>query len=388
MRHDHDSLVQLPRRVSEQVEHLLARARVERAGRLVAEHHVRSGDEGARDRHPLLLAAGELGGAAVTELREPHRVEQEVEPPRLEAPAAEPQREGDVVLDVQGRQQVVRLEHEAHVIAPEGGELTCLQARDLGSAEVDGAAAGPVKSRSTVQQRALARAGGAHDRGEGALRDGEVHAAEGGDAAGACAVGLDDGLQAQRFGGARIDGGGEWCGGHDSTLWAPDPASHPARCRIDGGAGYTVLGRPLRQTVRVKDGRMRRWLRAWGYLAVEAGVSIASVVFLSLGLALLPLMIITGGVLLMPEAVRGLHGWTDVNRRRVGAYRGEELPPISHVLPPASTIDDRLRFAFSRATGRDLLWLAVQGIPVLFLSMLTISLPVAAVNSLAITYYW
>ncbi|WP_210274218.1 sensor domain-containing protein [Microbacterium sp. Se63.02b] len=138
----------------------------------------------------------------------------------------------------------------------------------------------------------------------------------------------------------------------------------------------------------MKDGRMRRWLRAWGYLAVEAGVSIASVVFLCLGLVLLPLMIISGGVLLMPEAVRGLHGWTDASRRRVGAYRGEELPPIGRVLPPGSTLDERLRFAFSRATGRDCLWLAVQALPVLFVSLVTISLPVAAVNSLAVTYYW
>ncbi|KJL24504.1 Signal transduction histidine-protein kinase/phosphatase DegS [Microbacterium oxydans] len=133
---------------------------------------------------------------------------------------------------------------------------------------------------------------------------------------------------------------------------------------------------------------MRRWMRAWGFLAVEAGVSIASVLFLSVGIVLLPLMIITGGVLVMPEAVQGLHRWTDVNRRRVGAYRSEPLPPIGHVLPPASTIEDRLRFAFSRATGRDVLWLVVQGLPVLFLSLLTISLPVAAVNTLAITYYW
>lgn len=133
---------------------------------------------------------------------------------------------------------------------------------------------------------------------------------------------------------------------------------------------------------------MRRWLRAWGYVAVEAAVSIASVVFLSLGLVLLPLMIITGGVLLMPAAVRGLHAWTDMNRRRVGVYRGEVLPPLGRVLAPGSTIDERLRSAFSRTTGREVLWLAVQALPVLFVSLVTAALPVAAVNSLAITYYW
>ncbi|MEU4014042.1 sensor domain-containing protein [Microbacterium sp. NPDC028030] len=138
----------------------------------------------------------------------------------------------------------------------------------------------------------------------------------------------------------------------------------------------------------MRDGRMRRWLRAWGYVAVEAAVSIASVVFLSLGLVLLPLMIITGGVLLMPAAVRGLHAWTDMNRRRVGVYRGEVLPPLGRVLAPGSTIDERLRSAFSRTTGREVLWLAVQALPVLFVSLVTAALPVAAVNSLAITYYW
>lgn len=138
----------------------------------------------------------------------------------------------------------------------------------------------------------------------------------------------------------------------------------------------------------VKDGRVRRWLRAWGYLAVEAGVSIASLLFLCLGIALLPFMILTGGVLLMPEVVQGLHRWTDLNRRRVGTYRGEELPPIGRTLPAGSGIDARLRFALSRSTGREVLWLVVQGLPVLFLSLLTISLPLATVNTLAVTYYW
>lgn len=133
---------------------------------------------------------------------------------------------------------------------------------------------------------------------------------------------------------------------------------------------------------------MRRWLRAWRYLAVECGASVVSLLLFCVGLVLLPLMVITGGVLLLPAAVRVLHSWSDLNRRRVGAFRGEELPTIGRTLPPGSTLDDRLRFAFSRPTGRDLLWLAVHALPVMWVSLLTAVLPVAAVNALAVIYYW
>ncbi|WP_435748670.1 sensor histidine kinase [Microbacterium sp. PMB16] len=138
----------------------------------------------------------------------------------------------------------------------------------------------------------------------------------------------------------------------------------------------------------MKDGRMRRWLRDWWYLVVELGASAVSLLLFCVGLVLLPLMIITGGVLLMPQAVRVLHWWSDVNRRRVGAYRGIELPSASRTLPRGSTIDDRLRFAFSRATGRDAVWLAVHAIPVMWASLIAVALPFAALNSLAVPFYW
>ncbi|WP_344709138.1 sensor histidine kinase [Microbacterium luteolum] len=138
----------------------------------------------------------------------------------------------------------------------------------------------------------------------------------------------------------------------------------------------------------MKDGRMRRWLRDWRYVAVEFAASVVSLVLFCVGMLLLPLMIITGGVLILPQAVRILHAWSDLNRRRIGAFRGVDLPPISRPLPPGATIDDRLRFAFSRSTGRDALWLAVHALPVFSVSLLAAVLPVAAVNALALTYYW
>ena len=52
--------------------HLHAELLVERGQRLVEQQHARLGDGGARQRHALLLAAGELRRQAVGELGQPH----------------------------------------------------------------------------------------------------------------------------------------------------------------------------------------------------------------------------------------------------------------------------------------------------------------------------
>ena len=56
--------------LEEQALHAFARHGVEVAGRLVGEHGARLLHEGARHRHPLLLAAGELARPVVEALGE------------------------------------------------------------------------------------------------------------------------------------------------------------------------------------------------------------------------------------------------------------------------------------------------------------------------------
>ena len=59
---DHDDgLTEVTDGPMQEAEYVGRRARVEVAGRLVGEHHVRPGDERAGAGHPLLLAAGQLG---------------------------------------------------------------------------------------------------------------------------------------------------------------------------------------------------------------------------------------------------------------------------------------------------------------------------------------
>jgi hypothetical protein len=57
------------------LEHLLRTARVERAGRLVGQDDLGVVGEGARHRHALALAAGELIGPLVDMVAEPEALE-------------------------------------------------------------------------------------------------------------------------------------------------------------------------------------------------------------------------------------------------------------------------------------------------------------------------
>ena len=138
----------------------------------------------------------------------------------------------------------------------------------------------------------------------------------------------------------------------------------------------------------MKDGWGRGWLRDARFLGVELGASVVSLVLCCMIVVLLPLMLITGGILLLPQVVQVLHAWSDRARRRIGRRRGEDLTPLGRTLPRGATIDERLRFAFSRAAARDALWLAIHAFPVMWVALLTLALPLSAVNSLAVTWYW
>ena len=79
VRDHHDRLAELLDRVTQELEDLGARRRVEVAGRLVREDDVRLRDERTGDRDALLLATGELGGAVREAIAESDRGDQLVE---------------------------------------------------------------------------------------------------------------------------------------------------------------------------------------------------------------------------------------------------------------------------------------------------------------------
>jgi hypothetical protein len=134
---------------------VLAELRVKRAERFVEQQHARLEHERARQRHPLLLAAGELIGLAVRELGQVDELE------RL-CHALGPlgllellvlQTERDVLGHVEVREQRVALEHGVDV-APARRD-----ARDVAAVEHDPPARRLLEAGDHPQRRRLAAAG-------------------------------------------------------------------------------------------------------------------------------------------------------------------------------------------------------------------------------------
>ena len=169
----------------EDADDLLGRVRVEVAGRLVGEQDGRIGDQGAGDRHALLLAAGELRGVVVLAAGEADPLERGAGAAgafaRREAEVAVEQRQLDVLGRPRPRQQVEALEDEADLGVADLGPLVAVEPRDVDAVEPVAARGRPVEAADDVHQRRLARAGRAHDGHELAARDRQADPLERGD---------------------------------------------------------------------------------------------------------------------------------------------------------------------------------------------------------------
>ncbi len=154
---------------------VLAQARVERAERLVEEQHLRRQDEGPRERHPLLLPAGELARLplrVVAELDERERLGHPGPMLRLRQPLVlEP--EADVARDVEMREERVALEDRVDV------PLVGRHLRHVDVVEHDPAARRPLEAGDHPQRRRLPAAGGADHGEELAARHPHVDAVDG-----------------------------------------------------------------------------------------------------------------------------------------------------------------------------------------------------------------
>ncbi len=161
-------------------DHLLAAAAVERARGLVGQDHLAAVHQRARDAHALLLAARELARPVVAAVVQAQAREQ-LPRPRL-ARRAVGARVHRRHLDVAGGRQVlhevVALEDEAEVLAPQLGQRVAVERAHVVARDRVAAAAGAVEAAQDVHQRRLARARGADDREHLAVADVEVHVLE------------------------------------------------------------------------------------------------------------------------------------------------------------------------------------------------------------------
>src|SRR5829696_3792393 len=174
----HHGLSELVDRLAQQLEHLAARLRVEVAGGLVRKHDGGLRRERARDRDALLLAAGELRGPVGQAVAQADRVDQPVEPLALRLAPGDRQRQDDVLLRSENRDQVEELEDEAELVATQPRERSVVQPGDLHSVDRDAARCRPVETGEDVHERRLAGARGAHDRAEATALEPYGHARE------------------------------------------------------------------------------------------------------------------------------------------------------------------------------------------------------------------
>ena len=139
----------------QRLEHAHARGRIQRARRLVAQQHRRALGNGARNGHALLLAARKLRGKVVQPRRQPHQRQRLFGRERM---AGDFRDHRHVLARRQARNQVVELEHEAHVLAPKARERRVIGAAQILAAIKHLPAAGHIQPAQNVQQGGLAAA--------------------------------------------------------------------------------------------------------------------------------------------------------------------------------------------------------------------------------------
>ena len=125
VRHQQDRLSQFIPQFREQVEYLLGGVGVEVPGGLVGHDERRIGDDRPGDPHPLLLAAGELAGTMAEAVGQADQLQrrQHLAAPLRRRQRQQEQRQLDVLVGCQHRQEVIELEDKAEPPRPPVGQL-------------------------------------------------------------------------------------------------------------------------------------------------------------------------------------------------------------------------------------------------------------------------
>jgi hypothetical protein len=110
----------------------------------------------ARAIAALLLAAGQLGRAVATALGEADALEQRVERSALHLASRDGQRQQDVLLGIERRQEVEGLKDEADVPAAQLGQRLVAHRRDVLRPDVDAARRRAIEPGEQVHERRLA----------------------------------------------------------------------------------------------------------------------------------------------------------------------------------------------------------------------------------------
>ena len=185
--------------LAEKIHHDLAVLRIQRGGRLVADHQRRLVHQGAGDGDPLLLATGKLVGPLIPALADADPIEDLTGTfQRLAAGyALDQQGNPDVFRDRERGDEVELLENEADALRPEAGERSARHFFQRIPENLDPAALNAHRSGDGAQQRRFPAAGRADEHHDLTGARLQVHLLEHVDAVRPIAEAL--------FGGADID---------------------------------------------------------------------------------------------------------------------------------------------------------------------------------------
>src|ERR1035437_5775280 len=159
---------------NQHLEDLVARRTVEGAGGLVGEDEVGIGDQGAGDRHALLLTAGELVEPVFDTVRQPDALERLHRQPAPVGGGAIEQGQLDVAPRRQAAEQLELLEDEPDAAVAEIGQLPFAHRLHRLAGEQVMTLGGDVETAENVHEGGLAGAGFPHHRNELAAVDGDA----------------------------------------------------------------------------------------------------------------------------------------------------------------------------------------------------------------------
>jgi len=180
MGHDQDGRTEPPVQVANQLQDVGARMRIEIAGRLVREKHGGIHRESAGDGAALAFTAGQFVRQVVEAVREANRVQQLARAivDLLLRPAAQMQRNGNILDRSEGRKEIEKLKNEADLIAAQTSELVVREAAEPRAVHFNLAGRRRIQAADEIQQRRLAGARGPDDGGHLAARNFEVDIVE------------------------------------------------------------------------------------------------------------------------------------------------------------------------------------------------------------------
>ena len=180
----------LPVEGAHQFQQPLTDLRVDIGGGFVGKHNVRGFHQCARNRHPLLLPAGQFARAAGGHVAQPDGVEDRhgAGANLLRIAVDQRQRKRDVLVGGKDRNEIEGLKYETEMMAPKQGQLLAIQVRDALSADHHLAAGRRIQTANEVEQRGLAGTGGAGDRQERPAFHPQTDAAEGRNLGAAAAI--------------------------------------------------------------------------------------------------------------------------------------------------------------------------------------------------------